>query len=232
MPITNKLHTTVAPQTAAPQCAEPEIGLKDDLKTVGDIFKNPIKSLDTSAERKQAKDAFINLGGAAVGYAGIMGLRYPVTEYQTKVSDGLWRGSRLDEKDVAALKQQGIKSLVALTRESNSDEPLAKAAGMNYLRVSIIDNTAPTFAQMKDFLDFVTAPENQPAYVHCQAGKGRTGVAVACYRMAVQGWSTDKALAEAIHAGMAVPDQQAFVRAFGDALKTGCIEGYPLKQVA
>ena len=49
---------------------------------------------------------------------------------------------------------------------------------------------------MKDFLDFATNPKNSPCYVHCEAGKGRTGVASACYRMAVEGWPPEKAIAE------------------------------------
>lgn len=42
---------------------------------------------------------------------------------------------------------------------------------------------------MKKFLDFANDPAHQPTYVHCEAGKGRTGCAVACYRMAIQGWT-------------------------------------------
>lgn len=47
--------------------------------------------------------------------------------------------------------------------------------------IPILDNAVPKhIAQMQQFLDFATA--NPPCYVHCEAGKGRTGLAVAWQR--------------------------------------------------
>ena len=226
MSLISKLRAAVDPRLSQ------DTTLKDDLRNMGRILRNPFTALDTKEERKTARDSVFNLSGAAVGYSELLGIRYPVKQYQQKVSDGLWRGSRVDAAGVAALKQQGIQSIVSLTAEGTKDEGPAKQLGMGYLQVKIIDNTAPTFGQMKQFLDFVTAPQNQPSYVHCEAGKGRTGVAVACYRMAVQGWSPEQALAEAVHQGMSIPDQQAFVLQFGEALKQGKIDGYPLAAAA
>lgn len=176
---------------------------------------------------EHVKDTFLNVGGALLGYAELLGLKYPVKAYQQKVSDGLTRGSRVDAKGVEQLKAQGFKAIVNLCAEQKDDEAPAKQNGMSYLQLKIIDNTPPTEAQMKQFLDFVTAPENQPAYVHCEAGVGRTGVAVACYRMAAEGWSPDRAIAEAKKMGMAMPSQEAFLRKFGADLAAGAIEGYP-----
>ena len=83
---------------------------------------------------------------------------------------------------------------------------------------------------MKQFLDFATNPKNEPCYVHCEAGVGRTGVAVACYRMAVQGWPPDQAIAEGRKYGLQLPGQIHFVEQFGAQLKSGKIAGYPLPQ--
>jgi hypothetical protein len=75
----------------------------------------------------------------------------------------------------------------------------------------------------------LSGPGAEPTYVHCEAGKGRTGVAVACYRMAVMGWGAADALTEAVNFGCSIPGQQAFIREFGEMLLAGPVAGrYPL----
>ena len=87
----------------------------------------------------------------------------------------------------------------------------------------------PTIAQVTEILDLLSGPDGAPTYVHCEAGKGRTGVAIACYRMAVTGWGTADALTEAVNFGCIVPGQQAFIREFGETLRAGSVGGrYPL----
>src|SRR5262249_18062169 len=74
------------------------------------------------------------------------------------------------------------------TEPTSDDVTEAKSLGLNAVNIPIVDNSVPTVAQMIVFLQYVTKKENRPAYVHCEAGVGRTGMAVAIYRMAVQGW--------------------------------------------
>ncbi len=182
----------------------------------------------TTQVAQEVRDGFINVAAEAVGVTELTGLRYPVSHYEFKVSDTFTRGSRIDDpKGYEKLKQQGFKSIVDLTLEGTNDSKGAPKAGLNTLNVKILDNSAPSTQQMKQMLDFISKPENQPAYVHCEAGKGRTGVATACYRMAIEGWSVDKALAEGKAYGLSLPNQTAFVRKFAAELKAGEISGYP-----
>jgi hypothetical protein len=187
---------------------------------------------DLVDDLKEAKDDFISAVAPAIGVIELTGIRYPVKQYEAKVSDGLYRGSRLDGSisNYVNLKQQGVKAIVDLTAEGTEDEQVAQAQGFNLLNLKILDNTPPTTDQMKQFLDFVTKPENQPAYVHCEAGVGRTSVAVACYRMAVEGWTADQALADASKYGLKLESQINFIRDFGAQLQAGKIAGYPLPQ--
>jgi protein tyrosine/serine phosphatase len=74
---------------------------------------------------------------------------------------------------------------------------------------------------METFLAFVRDTANQPVYVHCEAGKGRTGTACACYRIAVDHWSADQAIAEAKSYGLAMPNQIAFIKKFADDVAAG-----------
>jgi len=45
-------------------------------------------------------------------------------------------------------------------------------------------------------------PSAVPVFVHCRRGADRSGVLIACYRMAHDHWSNEQALAEARTAGL------------------------------
>ncbi|MBL8920509.1 MAG: dual specificity protein phosphatase family protein [Myxococcaceae bacterium] len=220
--------TNDAPRSTASRIKE---GLKDfakDVKADAKELAAALKSGDGREVWKDLKNGVSTFGGEAVGVAGLFGLRYPVSNYEFRVSPGLVRGSRIDDpKGYEKLKQQGVKSLIDLTLEGTKDLTEGRKAGLAVLNIGILDNNAPTTDEMKRFLDFATEPKNQPCYVHCQAGKGRTGVAVACYRMAVEKWPPEKALAEASAFGLKFPDQVDFILQFGADLSAGKIAGYP-----
>lgn len=122
--------------------------------------------------------------------------------YQEKVSDQLTRSSQPDAKWIKSLADRGFRSVVNLRAEDNSEAAEVKKDGMTAHHIPVVDHELPTLDQVKDFLDFVTRKENQPADVHCNAGKGRTGMFVASYRVAVQGWTAKDALAEGVSKGM------------------------------
>ena len=207
-------------------------GLKKYGKDIGHDVKNLAKDIGKgkgwSAVGKDLKNTGATLGSELVGVIELTGLRYPVSKYEFKMSEGLTRGSRIDDaKGYDKLAQQGFKGIVDLTLEGTDDAKKAQKAGLNTLNVKILDNAAPTQKQVKQFLDFATNPKNSPCYVHCQAGKGRTGVASAAYRMAVEGWPPEKAIAEAKKFGCTLPDQIEFLEKFGKDLGAGKIDGYP-----
>jgi protein tyrosine phosphatase (PTP) superfamily phosphohydrolase (DUF442 family) len=201
-------------------------------KDVGELLADAltVQAKDLKGDAGQVRDDFVNLGGGLIGYLELIGLKYGVQSYASKVSDGLTRGSRLTDAELRNLKQQGFKSVINLCLENDDDAARAKKAGLKTLHLGIVDNTAPTRAQVKTFLDYVTDPKHAPAYVHCEQGRGRTGVMVAAYRMAVEGMSTKDALAEAEKFGMRMPVQKAFIEKLGEDLAAGKLKGYPLEQ--
>jgi hypothetical protein len=89
----------------------------------------------------------------------------------------------------------------------------------------------PTPGQVVQLLDLLTAPGAPRTYLHCEAGKCRTGVMAACYRMAALGWSVDDAYAEAENFGCSVPHQKEFIRDFGASLQRPdpALGRYPLR---
>ena len=149
--------------------------------------------------------------GRIVGQLEMFGLRFPVTHYHAWVANGvLLRGSRLTDDELLGLMAAGVRSIVNLCAENDDDLRRQFRLGLYpALRVEhfpVLDNTALTRKQIDYFLSWVSDKGNQPCYVHCEAGKGRTGVAVACYRIS-RGWSLSDALAEARSFGMTLPEQ-------------------------
>lgn len=151
---------------------------------------------------------------------------YPVTPYTYRITAMVARGQRPDAKKLADLAALGFRGTVNLCAEMDEgDDPAIAAAGLTGVlrtrHVPITDMEPPTTAQVTEILDQLSEPEAGLTYVHCEAGKARTGVAIACYRMAVLGWSAADALTEAVNFGCSVPGQQAFILEFGQLLLAG-----------
>ncbi len=161
-------------------------------------------------------DDIINTLGRWIGIAETKGFWYPVKQYCEPVSGTngkLWRGSRVDSDELQKMLS-GFGCIVNLCAENDSDTAWCKALGISSVHIPVLDNTPPTKEQMDKFCNIAIDPGNSKVYVHCEAGKGRTGVAVACYRIKVQGWTAEAAIAEAKLKGMAMPDQEEFLREY------------------
>jgi hypothetical protein len=95
------------------------------------------------------------------------------------------------------LRHQGVKSIVTFLGHDDDDVDYEKYGFEHVLRIPLDDEDVPTEAQSRSFLAFVQDPNHWPVHMHCHAGKDRTGMMAALVRYAVDGWSLDRALAEA-----------------------------------
>jgi protein tyrosine phosphatase (PTP) superfamily phosphohydrolase (DUF442 family) len=161
-------------------------------------------------------NTLFNAFGRLIGWAENEGiLKYPVKHYCEQVSPTLWRGARLEkDSDYETLAKNGFKCMVNLCSENDADKVPASKHGMVSVHIPVEDNTVPTRTQMMDFCHLASSPNYQPLYVHCEAGQGRTGVAVACYRIGVQKWSPTAALEDAEKHGLKMPCQKDFIMSF------------------
>lgn len=55
---------------------------------------------------------------------------------------------------------------------------------------------SPDHAQVAEFLQLIRDNPDKQIFVHCRRGAERTGVMVAAYRISVEGWTPEQALAE------------------------------------
>lgn len=111
-----------------------------------------------------------------------------------KVSDSLYRGAQPTAEGFAQLKKMGVKTVVSL-RFVMTDALLLRGLGMRYVHLRL-DPAHPEEEDIVDFLKVVEDSANHPIFVHCRQGVDRTGMAVAVYRIVVEGWPREKALAE------------------------------------
>ena len=96
-----------------------------------------------------------------------------------------------------ALKAMGVKTVVNLRHyHGHGEEKACRERGLDYAWIALESSDAPSDEEVRRFLQVVTDPARQPVFFHCKLGQDRTGTLCACYRMAVQDWPLQDALAE------------------------------------
>jgi protein tyrosine phosphatase (PTP) superfamily phosphohydrolase (DUF442 family) len=126
-------------------------------------------------------------------------LELPGVDNLHKVSDELYRGAQPTIEGMERLKELGIKTIVNL-RSFHSDREEIGDTGLSYEHIYMKTWHAED-KEVVRFLKIVTDPNRTPILVHCQRGADRTGTMCAIYRIAVQGWSKEEAIAEMTEGG-------------------------------
>jgi len=101
----------------------------------------------------------------------------------------------------ATLKKMGFKTVINLRTASEpgvdlaAEEKTVTAAGLRYVGLPFALGTADR-ATVDTFLRVVKDGASQPVYIHCHSGQRANGFWL-IKRVAVDGWTVEKALAEA-----------------------------------
>lgn len=122
-----------------------------------------------------------------------------------KISDGLYRGAQPLDGGMKKLAELGVKSVVNLRGEddlSRAEQKEAEAAGLRYFNVSMPGLSGPSDEQIARVIAIIDDSQNQPVFIHCKRGSDRTGTIAAIYRIRHDGWTADRAIAEAKARGM------------------------------
>jgi protein tyrosine/serine phosphatase len=118
-----------------------------------------------------------------------------------EVAPGILRGGQPKPEGFLYLKKQGVKTIVNLRKE-HDERAQVEALGFHYVYLPMDARDEVPWQKIRTFLETVTDPARQPVFIHCQRGADRTGFMVGLYRIEKQGWSAEKAYAEARDIGM------------------------------
>lgn len=122
-----------------------------------------------------------------------------------RVNEKLYRGAQPKAGGLQKLRTLGIKTVINLRDDDAREQDEAReasAAGLQYFNIPLSNKSAPSDAQIEEALKLINTPQNQPVFVHCNRGADRTGTIIATYRISHDGWTSERAKAEAKHYGM------------------------------
>jgi protein tyrosine phosphatase (PTP) superfamily phosphohydrolase (DUF442 family) len=116
-----------------------------------------------------------------------------------EICPGLARGGEPSEADLQYLHDKGYKTVVSFL-DNQAESVFVVKSGMKYVNIPMHSNMfsaqPPTESQVRQFLSIVKDSTQAPVFIHCHAGKDRTGAMSAIYRMEVCGWTKDEAIEE------------------------------------
>jgi len=111
-----------------------------------------------------------------------------------QIAPGLYRGAQPTVEGFATLQSLGIRTVINL-RAYHTDRLRARGLGFNYVHL-FWRAWLPRDRQIAMFLQLARDSAHHPVFVHCLHGADRTGVAIAAYRVVVEGWAVADAAAE------------------------------------
>jgi uncharacterized protein (TIGR01244 family) len=107
---------------------------------------------------------------------------------------------------VAGIKKMGFASIINLRlaneqgAEIDAEAAAAKAAGINFVHLPF-NGSAPDPAVADRFIETITRPGNEPAFIHCASGN-RAAAMWLIKRVLIDKWDTDRASEEATQLGL------------------------------
>ena len=140
------------------------------------------------------------------------------------VNGTLYRGAQPHDSSYADLQKLGMGIVVDLRGESgevSAEKKAVESLGMKFVNLPWSGAGLPSRDELLTFFTLLRDNPDQKIFLHCQYGADRTGVMIALYRIAVDHWTPDQAIAEMkdfhYHSFM-LPHLAKYVKAFPAAL--------------
>src|SRR5215468_9518538 len=116
---------------------------------------------------------------------------------------------------VAEIKKMGFTSIINLRQPTEqgadieAEAAAAKTAGINFFNIPF-NNAAPDNAVVDRFLQTISQPGNQPAFIHCASGN-RAAAMWFVKRVLVDKWDLERAGTEAAGLGLSNQTLKTFM---------------------
>jgi tyrosine-protein phosphatase SIW14 len=121
-----------------------------------------------------------------------------------EVTPALFRGAQPNRKGFEGLAKMGTDIVVDLRGNRESEGKEVRRLGMRYVAIPW-HCPFPNDDVFVRFLKLVRENSSKKIFVHCRLGDDRTGMMVASYRMAAEGWTADEAMNEMQKFGFSHP---------------------------
>jgi protein-tyrosine phosphatase len=143
-----------------------------------------------------------------------------------KVNDFLYRGGQPKGDGVEQLKKLGIDTIVDLRGELRgvveNERQRAEALGIRFLNLPGSGWATPQDEQIARFFVLLREQPRRTIFIHCWLGGDRSGMFIAAYRMAFEGWTPEQAIQEMRNFHYLEfwhPNMKRYVRRFPERLR-------------
>lgn len=116
-----------------------------------------------------------------------------------EVTPGIYRSGLVSEKAAPLLKELGIKTVISFDdnrKRAEQEAEILRQQGIDIVQIPWSGWDYPDGLVIQKTLELMEDSNRRPVLVHCKHGQERTGVAIACWRIAHEGWSAEKAYQE------------------------------------
>ena len=120
------------------------------------------------------------------------------------VAPGVMRGSQPSEASLKLLKDYcGVKTILNLRSDElvEWERQVVEKLGMDFINIPMNGGQKQGVEKIEQCLNIMRDKARQPVFLHCQAGKDRTGLICAAYKIKYENWSLEEAFFEMLSYG-------------------------------
>lgn len=117
-----------------------------------------------------------------------------------RINDFLYRGAQPKDDGVEQLKKLGIDTIIDLRGELHGliekEGRHAESLGMRFINLPGSGWATPKDEEIAQFFSLLRERPRRKIFIHCWLGGDRSGMFIAAYRIAFDGWSPQQAIQE------------------------------------